>query len=56
MHVLSEVRGKLDLGDNAFIIPLDVHDHLIDEGLLSTKQFVRAIGGNVLDDTHLAAF
>ena len=53
--VLPEVRAKLGLPDDAFIVPSDVHDHLIDEGLLSTDQFVGVCGGNVLDDDHLAA-
>ena len=54
--VVPAVRGKLDLGADAFIIPSDVHDFLIDEGLLSTAQFVGVCGGNILDDDHLATF
>jgi len=54
--VVPEVRNKLNLEQDAFIIPSDVHDHLIDEGLLSTSQFVGVCGGNVLDDEHLSAF
>ncbi|KAL9182399.1 hypothetical protein ACHAXT_013051 [Thalassiosira profunda] len=53
--VLPEVRGKLSLEDDAFIIPSDVHDHLIEVGLLSTSQFVGVCGGNILDDNHLAS-
>ncbi|KAL7550903.1 hypothetical protein ACHAWF_014111 [Thalassiosira exigua] len=54
--ILPEVRGKLNLGRDAFIVPSDVHDHLIDVGLLSTSQFVGVCGGNVLDDDHLNSF
>ena len=54
--VLPDVRNKLNLGADAFIIPSDVHDHLIEVGLLCTLQFVGVCGGNVLDDGHLASF
>lgn len=54
--VLPEVRNKLNLEGDSFIIPSDVHDHLIDTGLLSTSQFVGVCGGNILDDDHLASF
>jgi hypothetical protein len=54
--ILPDVRGKLRLERDAFIIPSDVHDHLIKVGLLSTSQFVGVCGGNVLDDDHLQAF
>ena len=54
--ILPDVRGKLRLERDAFIIPSDVHDHLIEVGLLSTSQFVGVCGGNVLDDDHLQAF
>lgn len=54
--VLPEVRSKLNLEGDAFIIPSDVHDHLIDVGLLSTSQFVGVCGGNILDDEHLTSF
>mmetsp|Transcript_20418 Transcript_20418/g.42686 ORF Transcript_20418/g.42686 Transcript_20418/m.42686 type:complete len:971 (+) Transcript_20418:98-3010(+) len=54
--VLPEVRSKLNLQGDAFIIPSDVHDHLIDVGLLSTSQFVGVCGGNILDDEHLSSF
>jgi len=54
--VLPDVRSKLNLEGDAFIIPSDVHDHLIEVGLLSTSQFVGVCGGNILDDKHLASF
>jgi hypothetical protein len=54
--ILPDVRRKLRLDHDAFIIPSDVHDHLIDMGLLSTSQFVSVCGGNILDDNHLQSF
>jgi len=54
--VLPEVRNKLHLEGDSFIIPSDVHDHLIEVGLLHTSQFVGVCGGNILDDDHLSAF
>jgi len=54
--ILPDVRRKLRLDHDAFIIPSDVHDHLIDMGLLSTSQFVSVCGGNILDDNHLHSF
>ena len=54
--ILPEVRGKLNLDQDSFIIPSDVHDHLIDVGLLSTTQFVGVCGGNILNDEHLMSF
>ncbi len=54
--ILPDVRKKLRLEGDAFIIPSDVHDHLIEVGLLSTQQFVGVCGGNILDDGHLHAF
>lgn len=51
--ILIEVRNKLNLEQDAFIIPSDVHDHFITDGLLSTSQFVGVCGGNILDDLHV---
>jgi len=53
--ILSEVRNKLNIEQDAFIIPSDVHDHFSTEGLLSTSQFVGVCGGNILDDLHVQA-
>ena len=38
--VLPTVRNKLGLAPDSFIIPSDVHEHLMEEGLLTTSQFV----------------
>jgi len=54
--ILPVVRGNLNLGHDSFIIPSDVHDHLIEAGLLSTSSFVGVCGGNILDEQHLSSF
>ena len=51
--ILLRVRKKLGLGKNAFIIPSDVHDFLVDEKILLQEQFVGVVGGNILDDDHI---
>ena len=51
--VLEKVRTKLNLPQDSFIIPSDVHDHLMEVGLLSPSSFVGVCGGNILDDEHL---
>ena len=54
--VLSELRESLGLAEHAFLIPADVHDYLIDQGQLSSSQFINVAGGNILNDEHLQAF
>ena len=56
VSVLPQVRSKLGLPRDSFIIPSDVHDYLIDTGLLSTSQFVGVCGGSILDDDHIEQF
>jgi len=52
--ILQELRNQLGLADQAFLIPSDVHDHLIQNGQLHATQFINCIGGNILDESHLA--
>ena len=54
--ILPVVRENLNIGHDSFIIPSDVHDHLIEVGLLSTSSFVGVCGGNILDEQHLSSF
>lgn len=54
--ILRQLRHELGLSAQAFLIPSDAHDHLIENGQLSQKQFINVTGGNVLDEGHLAAF
>jgi len=51
--ILSAVRSKLGLSPDALIVPSDVHDYLVDIGILSQERFVGVCGGNILDDKHL---
>jgi hypothetical protein len=51
--LLPEVRHKLGLTKDALIIPSDVHDFLLDRGLLLQEQFITVCGGNILNDMHV---
>jgi len=51
--LLPQVRDKLGLTKDALIIPSDVHDFLLDRGLLVQQQFVTVCGGNILDEVHV---
>jgi len=52
--ILQELRTQLNLADQAFLIPIDVHDYLMNNGQLHSSQFVNVIGGNILDEDHLS--
>lgn len=54
--LLVEIRKKLNLEPGAFLIPADVHDHLIDAGILSPSMLVGTRGGNILDEKHVGGF
>lgn len=53
---LREIRAKLGLGGAALIIPSDVHDHLVDAGILKQEYFCGAAGGNIVDPDHSGEF
>jgi hypothetical protein len=54
--ILGDLRRRLGLADQAFLIPSDVHDYLIENGQLHQSQFVDVMGGNMLLDGHLENF
>ena len=54
--LLPQVREELGLTKDALIIPSDVHDFLLERGLLMQEQFVTVIGGNIMDEVHLNEF
>jgi hypothetical protein len=54
--ILLELRRKLRLSAQAFLIPSDAHDYLIENGQLSQDHFVTVTGGNILDELHLKEF
>ena len=51
--ILPQVRTQLGLTKDALIIPSDVHDFLILEGLLNQDQFVGVCGGDIMNDQHV---
>jgi hypothetical protein len=54
--ILSELRQTLGLARHAFLIPADAHDYLLEQGQLSSNQFITVTGGNILHDDHLNSF
>jgi len=55
-QVLRTLRLKLGLDSDAFIIPSDANDFLVEQSILTEAQFVGVCGGNVLNDGHIKAF
>jgi hypothetical protein len=53
--ILTQLRGELGLSAQAFLIPSDAHDYLIKNGQLAQSQFVNVLGGNILDECHIAS-
>lgn len=51
--ILPRVRERLGLSKDAFLIPVDAHDCLMEEQYMCQEQFVTVCGGNLLDETHL---
>jgi hypothetical protein len=51
--ILPRVRERLGLSKDAFLIPVDAHDSLMEEQYMCQEQFVTVCGGNLLDETHL---
>ena len=51
--ILPKVREELGVAKDAFLIPSDAHDYLLQNQFLSQNQFVTVIGGNILDERHL---
>lgn len=54
--VLRDLRAQLGIPDQAFLIPSDANDYLLDKGLFKQDQFVTVAGGNLLDEEHVNAF
>jgi hypothetical protein len=52
-NILPKVREELGLKKDAFIIPSDAHDCLMEQHYMCEEQFVSVCGGNVLDETHI---
>jgi hypothetical protein len=52
-NILPAVRKSLGLMQDAFLIPSDAHEALMDQQLLCPEQFVTVCGGNILEEEHL---
>jgi len=55
-NILPRIRETLGLVKDAFLIPADAHDFLMDESYMCQEQFLTVCGGNILDETHLESF
>jgi hypothetical protein len=51
--ILNAVRTKCGLSQHALIVPSDVHDYLVDEGILPQELFVGVCGGDILEVGHV---
>lgn len=54
--ILQRIRYKFGIRQFDFILLCDVHDHLVDENLLSYKQFYGVAGGNIMNKNHMDTF
>ncbi|KAL3919891.1 MAG: hypothetical protein SGILL_003526 [Bacillariaceae sp.] len=52
-NILPAVRKSLGLMQDAFLIPSDAHEALMEQQLLCSEQFVTVCGGNILEESHL---
>mmetsp|Transcript_16612 Transcript_16612/g.41611 ORF Transcript_16612/g.41611 Transcript_16612/m.41611 type:complete len:806 (-) Transcript_16612:3900-6317(-) len=53
--LLPDIRKNLGVSKNAFLIPHDAHEYLIDHKHMDRDQFVTVWGGNILEEGHLGA-
>jgi len=53
--LLPDIRNSLGVSKNAFLIPHDAHEALIESKHMSRDQFVTVCGGNILEEGHLDA-
>jgi hypothetical protein len=53
--LLPDIRNSLGVSKNAFLIPHDAHEALIESKHMSRDQFVTVCGGNILEEGHLGA-
>jgi hypothetical protein len=51
--ILPIVRQTLGLVKDAFLIPVDAHESLMDQQYMCKEQFLNVCGGNILEGTHL---
>lgn len=54
--ILPVIRDNLGLVRDAFLIPADAHEALMQQNYMCAEQFLNATGGNILDEGHLESF
>lgn len=52
-NILPTVRKNLGLQHDAFLIPSDAHESLMDQQYMCPEQFLNVCGGNILAEEHL---
>ncbi|KAG7342974.1 hypothetical protein IV203_020919 [Nitzschia inconspicua] len=52
-NILPAVRKNLGLQQDAFLIPSDAHESLMDQQYMCPEQFLTVCGGNILAKEHL---
>jgi hypothetical protein len=55
-NILPKIRDSLGLVQDAFLIPVDAHDALMQQSYMCQEQFLTVCGGNILNEAHLEAF
>lgn len=52
-NILPAVRKNLGLQQDAFLIPSDAHESLMEQQYMCPEQFLTVCGGNILADEHM---
>jgi hypothetical protein len=52
-NILPMVRKQLGLVQDAFLIPADAHESLMEQQYMSQEQFLSVCGGNIMEEEHL---
>jgi hypothetical protein len=52
-NILPAVRKNLGLQQDAFLIPSDAHESLMEQQYMCPEQFLNVCGGNILEESHL---
>jgi hypothetical protein len=52
-NILPAVRKSLGLVQDAFLIPADAHESLMEQQYMCPEQFLTVCGGNILEEKHL---
>ena len=52
-NILPAIRRNLGLVQDAFLIPVDAHESLMEQQYMCPEQFLTVCGGNILEEKHL---